>query len=633
MEEYDVIVIGGGHAGVEACTAAARYGAKTLLITLSEEDIGEMSCNPAIGGLGKGHIVREIDALDGVMGKIIDRSGIQFRVLNASKGSAVQGPRAQADRKLYKKVSRETLEIYKKQYNFHILVGEVEDIEIVDNRVKYVVMVGSVKIITKTAVLTTGTFLNGVIHMGENNYSAGRYNAKASLGLGQFLKKMNFEVARLKTGTPARLDGKTINWEVLIKQDADLQPKPFSFMTDKITVPQISCYLTETNANTHQIIKDNLGKSAMYSGNISGVGPRYCPSIEDKVVRFADKTGHQIFLEPEGLDDDTVYPNGISTSLPADVQEKFIRTMLGLEKVKVIRPGYAIEYDYVNPQELKASLETKKIKNLFFAGQINGTTGYEEAAGQGLMAGVNAAIQAINSNGESFILKRNEAYIGVMIDDLIHQGVSEPYRMFSSRAEYRMLLRADNADIRLTQKGYDFGIVSRERYECFKDKNEKINFYKDKMAKIISTPNYLASHGLPVNQDGIKRNILEILAFSTISIEDIKKIYPELQEIPSNIMELINTDCKYFHYLKKQEEEINTYEKEENLKIPENIDYKKIDGLSSELVEKFAKIKPTTIGAAMRIRGATPSSAIVLLAYIRKSNNLASKLEHANRSY
>lgn len=622
---YDVVVVGAGHAGVEACASASRVGAKTLLITMKIDDIGQMSCNPAIGGLGKGHIVREIDALDGLMGRIIDQSGIQFRVLNASKGAAVQGPRSQADRKLYKSVSHETLLQYTKDYPLEILEGCVDDIILNNNQVEAVVLEDGKKILTKSVILTTGTFLNGVIHIGEVTSSGGRFGDKPSLGLSNFLKSQNFEVARLKTGTPARLNGKTIDWSVLIKQDADAEPKPFSFLNDKITVPQISCYITETNEVTHKIIRDNISKSAMYSGNISGVGPRYCPSIEDKVVRFADKSRHQIFLEPEGLDDDTVYPNGISTSLPADVQDAFIKSMKGLENVEILRYGYAIEYDYVNPQELSNTLETHKIKNLFFAGQINGTTGYEEAAGQGLVAGINAGLNSLeikdeNGKQKKFVLGRDEAYIGVMIDDLIHQGVSEPYRMFSSRAEYRMMLRADNADYRLTEKGYEFGCVSKFRYNHYIVKKESINNYKNMLSQYVATPNDIIKAGIHMNQDGIKRNALEVLSISTISYDDVQKIWPDLKDviIPKEILEVINTDCKYSNYLKKQTEEIAIFKKEEGFHIPEDIDYSKVGSLPAELVEKFSKIKPATIGAALRIRGATPSSAVAILAYIKK---------------
>jgi tRNA uridine 5-carboxymethylaminomethyl modification enzyme len=617
LKKYDVIVIGAGHAGLESATAAARVGAKVALITISQNNIGEMSCNPAIGGLGKGHIVREIDALDGVMAKIIDESGIQFRVLNESRGPAVQGPRAQADRKLYKKNASKMLDFYKEKYNLDVIFASVEDIILDNKKVSGVVLNNGEKIDCTAIVLTTGTFVNGVIHIGKTNYPAGRYGDKPSIGLGKFLKDTGFEVGRLKTGTPARLDAKTINFSVLEEQKADAIIKPFSFLNKEVSVPQVSCYITYTNDKTHQIIKDNIGLSAMYSGNISGVGPRYCPSIEDKVVRFASKNQHQIFLEPEGLDDDTIYPNGISTSLPQEVQDKFIRSMVGLENVKIIRYGYAIEYDYVNPQELTQTLQTKKVENLFFAGQINGTTGYEEAAGQGLIAGVNAGLKALNS-AKTLIINRNEGYIGVMIDDLIHQGVKEPYRMFSSRAEYRMHLRADNADIRLTQKGYDVGCVDSERYNIFKTKIDKLNAIKAEMESLTATPNKLLSYGLALNQDGIKRNALQWLSFTNISIDDLAKVWQQLSSYDREILDIINIDCKYAFYIKRQAEEINQFLKEEGVKIPNTINFADIKGLSAELVEKFTKIKPTTIGSAMRVAGATPSSAIAILAHINK---------------
>jgi tRNA uridine 5-carboxymethylaminomethyl modification enzyme len=616
-KEFDVIVIGGGHAGMEAATAAARVGAKTALISISANNIGEMSCNPAIGGLGKGHIVKEIDALDGVMGRIIDKAGIHFKILNASKGPAVQGPRAQADRKLYKKVSHETIAEYKTQYGLEVIYATVENIIVENNKTKAVVLEDGTTINTKAVVLTTGTFLNGVIHIGKKNYPGGRYGDKPSIGLSKFLKEQNFEVGRLKTGTPARLNGKTINWSILEKQDGDNPPTPFSFLNTKIDVPQISCYITQTNEKTHEVIRQNIKESAMYSGNISGVGPRYCPSIEDKVVRFADKSSHQIFLEPEGLDDDTVYPNGISTSLPDFVQDAFIRSMKGLENVEILRYGYAIEYDYVNPQELKNTLETKKLNGLFLAGQINGTTGYEEAAGQGLVAGTNAAIFSKGSTNW-FEIKRDEGYIGVMIDDLIHQGVSEPYRMFSSRAEYRMFLRADNADFRLTKKGYDYNLVSQYRYDVFNKKYDEVAKYKNILQNIVASPNQIKNNGIYANQDGVKRTGLQWLSFSNIGYDDLIFLDNNLKNATEEVRNIVSVDAKYEHYLKKQLDEIKLFRKDENLEIPEEIMYAEIDGLSAELTEKFSKIKPKTIGAALRIRGATPSSAIAILAHIRK---------------
>ncbi|XWO14130.1 tRNA uridine 5-carboxymethylaminomethyl modification enzyme MnmG [Candidatus Hepatincola sp. Pdp] len=619
--EYDVIIVGAGHAGVEAATAAARKKATTLLITMAYHDIGAMSCNPAIGGLGKGHIVREIDALDGLMGKIIDKAGIQFRVLNASKGSAVQGPRAQADRKLYRKYSQEFLQEYTNKYNLQILEGNVVNLHAENNKITGIILANGKSIKAKCVVLTTGTFLNGVIHCGEKQYSAGRYGAKAAIGISDFLKQHNFAVCRFKTGTPARLDGNTINWDILTPQQGDATPQPFSFLTDKLDVAQIQCYITETNSVTHKIIADNLHKSAMYSGNISGKGPRYCPSIEDKIVRFAERNSHQVFLEPEGLDDATIYPNGLSTSLPEQVQLQFLRSMKGLEQVEVIRYGYAIEYDYVNPEELYATMETKKIQGLFFAGQINGTTGYEEAAGQGLVAGVNAALCALNPEKkvkEPFVLDRFESYIGVMIDDLTHKGVAEPYRMFTSRAEYRMMLRANNADQRLSTKGYNYGIVSESRYKIFQEKLKLINYYKEKMANYVVSPNNLLQYGITLNQDGIKRNALELLSISIISPADILRIWEDLQDIPENIMALINSDCKYFHYMKKQQEEIVRIKQHENINLPDSLKYEEIAGLSAELVETFNKFKPRTMGDINKIKGSTPSSALAIFLHLKK---------------